>query len=468
MHDLLVQDCDWIITLDRERRMLRGGSILVRNGQIVAVGRVPAGEIPAGIPVLDGRGKMALPGLVEGHVHNALHLGRGVADEANFKESFTERYYPYEKALTAEDAYVGAQLCQLEMIKSGVSCFIDPGSDYPEAAARVAVETGLRGIVARSMFDLKTSSLGGTPPVTGEDTLSMLAEAEALHRKWHGAGDGRVGVWLELRPPRNCSDTLIREAVALAERLGVGVQAHCSSAPASVEASRQMWGTSDILRLAGLGALGPRLLLIHMGVVSDEELDLLARFDVKVAHCPSASLHGAYGAVLNGRFPEMLDRGITVCLGSDASGSGNFIDIVRVMYLAACGHKEAHMDASVMPPERALEMATLGGARTAGWDRAIGSLEPGKRGDIALFDCWQPGMVPLINPVANLVYSGHGGYADSLVVDGRILMAGGKVLTLDERAVVRAAQSAGVLLLRRAGLEKVLAPAWPVVESGGH
>ena len=465
MADILINNADWVVTMAPGREILSRASVLVSGDRIAAIGKIDASDAPSGATIIDGAGKLVMPGLIDGHVHNALHLGRGVGDEANFRESFVDRYFPFERCLTGEAVRAGSRLCQLELIRNGISSFIDPGSEFPESTAEVTLESGLRGVVALSMSDLEVSASGSLANARLRGS-EQLARAESVFNRWNGQGEGRVRVWFEFRPPRNCSDAFLREVFATARRLHSRIQAHSASTRASVDASRSLWGKSDVERFADIRLLGPDVLLAHMGEVSARELDLLAESDVKIAHCPSASMHGAYGVLRGGRIPEMLDRGMAVCLGNDATGSGNFIDLVRQMYLSCCGHKESRLDARVMPPECAFEMATVNAARAMGQEFEIGSLETGKKADIAVFRCNVPELTPLVNPVAAMVYSGSGHLADTLIVDGRPVMLNGVVQTLNEIEIVAEARRTGMELLERAGLAAPLASRWPLIGVG--
>ena len=189
---------------------------------------------------------------------------------------------------------------------------------------------------------------------------------------------------------------------------------------------------------------------------------LLKEHDVKVSCTPSAGCRLGFGSMEFGRFPEMLEMGVAVALGSDGAMSGNYLDIVRQMYLAAGATKSQHLDATVMPPETVLEMATVHGARAALWDHEIGSLEPGKKADLAMFAMDGPEWRPVINPLANLVYACRGG-ADTVIVDGRILMESGVVQTIDEAATLSECQRRAEAIAARSGLRDLARPRWPIL-----
>ena len=188
----------------------------------------------------------------------------------------------------------------------------------------------------------------------------------------------------------------------------------------------------DIARLEKLGLLGPNMLLLHMGWVDPKELHMLQKRDVKVSLAPSASFHQAMGNISHGKTPEMLELGLSLSLGSDSAMSGNFLDAIRQTFLVVGGFHETRLDPKIIRPETAVEMITINGARSMLWDDELGSLEVGKKADISILDTQRPEWQPIYNPIANLVYCAHGGCADTVIVDGKILMRGGKVLTLNE------------------------------------
>jgi 5-methylthioadenosine/S-adenosylhomocysteine deaminase len=218
---------------------------------------------------------------------------------------------------------------------------------------------------------------------------------------------------------------------------------------------------TEIERLERLGALGPNVLLVHCGWATERELDLLRQRDVKVVVAPSSSLHNAYGNLVQGHAPELIEAGVAVGLGSDHASSG-IVDLCQEMFLVAGGYKEAREDAAVLPPERVLEMATVGGARCALRAGEVGALVAGARADVVLFDTERPEWQPLYNPVANLVYSATGQSVDTVLVDGRVLVEGGRVLTLDGPAILAEARRRAPGLLARTGLAAHVRPRWPV------
>jgi 5-methylthioadenosine/S-adenosylhomocysteine deaminase len=413
MGTLLVRDADWVITMDPDRRIVRGGAIAIRDDRIAAVG--PTAEVARGFTAdrtIDAAGKLAMPGLIDTHVHNTQQLGRGLADECDIAKHLLERLYGYERVLTSDDAYLAARACQLELIRAGTTCFIDPGSYYPEETARALGESGLRGIVARTAFDVYDTPIGPLP--TGmfrQTTAEAVERAQQIVTNLNGTHGGRLKAWFALRILSGCSDELCRQVAARAQANRVGVVLHCAESRDEVVGSRMRYGRGEVERLHALGVLGPNMVLIHMGWTNPRELVLCKEFDLKVSCTPSAGFR---------------------------------------------------LDPTVMPPERVLEMATLHGARAAMWEREIGSLEVGKKADLVLFDTRRPEWRPVLNPIANLVYASRGG-ADTVLVDGRVLMEAGVVKTLDEAAILADVQRRGEAIAAASGLGEVSKPAWPIV-----
>jgi 5-methylthioadenosine/S-adenosylhomocysteine deaminase len=226
--------------------------------------------------------------------------------------------------------------------------------------------------------------------------------------------------------------------------------------------SRKTNDTIPLATLDAMGVLGPRTKLTHMVYVDDDDIARLAARGVKIAHCPTAALKHTKGLVTHGRFPEMLARGVTVSLGGDSGNGSNHFDMLRLMHLTALLYKDMRLDTRVMPPETVLEMATIHGAAALGLERTIGSLEPGKRADLVLYDLDVPEWRPLLDPVNNLVYAATGASVRTVMIDGRVVLDEGAVTTIDERDVYRRVEHLGRAQIARAGLS--LPARWPMIE----
>ena len=464
MTDIFIRDADWMITVDAQRRIFTSGAIAIRDGQIVAIGKTQDLEPQhaSARRVIDARGKVVLPGLIDGHMHSAFHLSRGLADEVSAQKFLFERMYPYEGLLTEEESYWSAMLCVLELLRNGVTTFIDAGTYHPHQTARAVGEVGIRCIIAKSALDITKSSFGKLPERFIETTDQAVERAEKVVQEWNGAYNGRIRAWFQFRGIPNSTDQLIIRLKELADRYGTGVQTHACFSRDTMEASKTQFGVPEIERLHRLGVLGPNLLLVHSAWVSPHELQWMVESDVKIVSSPSSSMHNGYGCILMGKIPEFLEMGLAVGLGSDHASSG-IVDLVQEMSLEAGVYKEVRLNTGVMPPERVIEMATINGARCALWEKEIGSLEAGKKADVTIFNARTPQWQPLYNPVSDLVYSATGGSVDTVICDGKVLMEGRQLQTVDEEKIYDEVARLMPGILKKTNLEEKVKPKWPVI-----
>jgi 5-methylthioadenosine/S-adenosylhomocysteine deaminase len=444
-----------IVTLDRDRRILTDGSILVDGRDIVQVG--PARAVRPPRPparVIDGRRRVVLPGFVDTHVHLSEHLSRGLLlDDIPVDRYLPDWLIPLYSVITPEEEQVAALLACIEMIRTGTTTFCEAGTLFDVAAVAEVVErVGMRAILGRWSWDLATG-----PGPMQQTTHEALRLNEAMVEQVHGRADGRIGAWPLLLGFGTCSPALMQGSRTLADRSGVGWgMMHFASHP-----SRRTADRTSLAELDGLGVLTATTKLAHMVYVNDEDIALLARRGVKVSHCPSAGLKHTKGLATHGRFADMLDAGVCVSLGGDSGNGSNHFDMLRLMYLVANIYKDARLDVSVMPPERALEMATLRGAEALLLDDEIGSIEVGKRADLVLYDLDAPEWRPLLNPVNNLVYAATGASVRTVLIDGRVVLDDGHLTTVDERAVFEQAETLARQHIARAGL--AIQTKWPLV-----
>ena len=450
-----------VLTLDGQRRILADGSVLVDGRDIVQVG--PAASVrPPRTPdrVIDGRRRVVMPGFVDTHVHLTEHLSRGLMlDDVPVPRYLPDWLLPLYSTVTPEEEQAAAQLACVEMIRTGTTTFCEAGTLFDVAAVADAVEQiGIRAILGRWTWDLAGS--GDLPGQSGrmrQTTDEALALTADVLGKVNGRADGRIGAWPLLLGFGTCSEALIQGAHALAARHDVG----WGMMQSALHPSRPSRDTIPLARLDALGVLDDRTKLAHMVHVDDADIALLARRGVKVVHCPTAGLKHTKGLAAHGRFPEMVAAGVGVSLGGDSGNGSNHFDMLRLMYLAATLYKDARNDVRVLPAERVVEMATLRGAEALRLDRQIGSLEPGKRADLVLYDLDTPEWRPLLNPVNNLVYAASGASVRTVVIDGRVVLDEGRLTTLDERALYDRVERLSREHVRRAGLP--IDSTWPVV-----
>jgi 5-methylthioadenosine/S-adenosylhomocysteine deaminase len=269
-----------------------------------------------------------------------------------------------------------------------------------------------------------------------------------------------VRACISLEGVSTCSDELTVKAHELAQRLGTICVQHKASSPAEVQAELAAFGERPVEHMHRLGALGPNVLLNHMTCLEEFEVDLLAQTDTRISQNPSAALKLTKGTTRTGKWPELTRAGVTIGLGVDSTNSSNFCDIIREMYLAALLPRDARVDPNAMTAEKAIEMATLDGARAIGLDDQIGSLEPGKRADVILLNTRRIDWRPLYSVVNALVYSATGDSVDTTIVNGKVLMQGRKLNTIDEADVLEHIQAQSDAMLQRVGIN--VRTNWPI------
>ena len=449
-----------VVTMDRDRKIIADGGVAVLADRIVEVGK--AEELRANYPnahVVDLREHVIIPGLIDAHNHPVHYLTKGLLDDIGSKRRWATRLYPFERAVNSDETYWGSMGTFAEMIKSGTTCVGDPGCLHPDAVARAAAEIGLRATITAAVTDIEDAL---RPFGDNRDCDAATATNVGLFRDWNGAGDGRIKIWFGLWSPTTVSDDLVRHVVRLADEFDTGIHGHLSSSPADNEICMSRHGCRAVERYRRLGALHERFLAAHMGAINDTEVELVAQSGTKIVHCASASMFGAFGCIAHGKFPELIKADVTVALGTDAASISRFLDMVREMYIAACAHKDVRMDAEIMGAHKAMEMATIDGAKALGLQDLVGSLEARKKADIVTLRMngieWHPR--PSLNPIANLIYSSGGHRVDNVMVDGKFLLRDSRLQTVDEQQLRLAAATAANTSASRAGI--VAESVWPV------
>jgi 5-methylthioadenosine/S-adenosylhomocysteine deaminase len=424
--------------------LLLDGAVAVDGGRIVAVGTTDGLRARfAARDTIDAHEQLVMPGLVNTHMHLFGAFARGLVNDLSFTPWVRKKFYVTSRGLNPDNYFLGTQFTSLEMLKTGTTTFLDCGTyqELEEAAVRGVEAAGIRAVLARAMADVQ-DDLAEHLSRSDRATRENLERAEAFITAFDHAADGRVRAWPCPIQVTSVTDELCVGAMEMAERHDVGLVTHSNVDREDIEAHDLRFGTRPIERFEALGILNHRFVGTHMAWLSEREAELLRTRGAAAIHCPSASMKGAYGAFSRGRYPELIADGATIGLGTDGPAAACFLDMFREIHLVATGHKEARLDWTLISPYEALELATLGSARAALLQDEIGSLEPGKKADVILLDLMAPAMVPWHedNLLANLVYSASGGVVHTVLVDGRVVVRGGEVLTMDESDVVRAMQ----------------------------
>jgi 5-methylthioadenosine/S-adenosylhomocysteine deaminase len=440
-----------VITMDAERRQYNHGAVLIEGDRIAAVGRSDdlvaqvAAKGGSEVDCVDLRGRWILPGLINTHVHTSQQLGRGLGDDVGLLTWLYERIWPYESAMTETDSYVSTLLCGLEQIRSGVTTFAEPGGQFVDGMGRATVELGLRGILARSTMDMGE----GLPANWTESTDEALDIQVANFERWHGKAQGRIRAWFGLRTIFNNSDALIQRTKILADHYNVGVHMHVAEIEDEVAFAAETRGATTVTHLRDLGVLDSNFLAVHSVWLTDDEVQIFADYDVKVSHNPAAAMRVLGFA----KVPAMLDAGVCVALGTDGAPSNNRMTLIDEMWLTSLIHKGRTLDPTVVPAQAVLAMVTCDAARALLWEDEIGSLDVGKKADLAILDPDSAAMLPMHDPVANMVTSMHAHNVESVMVDGRWLMRNGEILVINEQEVLEEAKRRAAAIVARAGIE---------------
>lgn len=454
---LKIHGARFIITMDPQRRIIRDGSLLVRGRQIERVGKAAELEAAPADRVIDAREMVLTPGFCNGHLHvSYAHATRGI-----FPDDLGRAYLPYvftlQRAMTPEEEYLTSLLGITELLTYGTTCFLDPGSTkHLDACLRAYEESGCRIVVGEHVAD-RPNSLN-VPVYPTEEAVSRM---ERMIQAYDGRLDGRVRAWAMPFSAELATPELLRAAKRLADDHRTGLTLHHSLSPGIVRASMRRHGKRPTEALEDLGVLGPNVLLSHALGLNPAEVECLARTRTKVVVVPTAAVKGGAGMTATGLLPEMLAKGVTVGLGTDAGNNSNLVETMRAMYLSAVLYKDGRRDVRMIPAETALELATIGGAAALGLDGEIGSIEPGKRADLVLFDTKRPEWRTLFNPVNTLVYGADGRSVHTVLVDGRVVVEDHRPLFVDEWELIQRVQGVGEAMLARTGI--TFPPRWPVI-----
>lgn len=461
--DLLIQNIDWAITVDEERRIIRDAGIAIRDGRIQAVGK--SAEIAdqwQAADSYDASNRVALPGLIDSHLHSSFQLARGLADEVGTRSFLFEHMFPFEAAMSEDDVYVSSLFTAMSLLRCGVTCFIDPGNYFPAATARAALAAGMRAVLGRSAFDMTKAVLGILPPTMIETTEQALDRNRELVEFVRSQNDPRLHASVSFRGLSNSSDELITGCKEIADQAGCMLQTHACFNYSTHDDCLANFGAPEIERLEALGVLDENILLAHSGWLEPREIEIVARRRPNIVSAPSSSLHNGYGNFRQGRLPELMELGVNIGIGSDHACSG-ITDLVQEMLLFAGSHKEIHANPRVAPPEQVVEMATINGAHCAGLAGVIGSIEVGKEADLVLFDTRCPEWQPLYNPVSNLVYSATGNSVSEVFVSGKRVVDQGHLTGVDEHEILELVGQSMQKFGETLELEKLVKLQWPVV-----
>ena len=415
------------------------GELLIVDGKIAAVG----GSGHSADVRIDASDCAVIPGFVQTHIHLCQTIFRGAADDLALIDWLKKRVWPMEAAHSAASIRASARLGIAEMIKGGTTCALTMETvNHTAEVFKVVEETGFRATVGKCMMDKGDE----VPAALHEQTTASIEESLALLDAWHGKADGRIRYCFAPRFAVSCTRELLEKVAALARERGVMVHTHASENTTECEMVESETGLRNVAYLDSLGLTGSHVALAHCVHLNDEEIDMLEQTRTNVVHCPSSNLKLGSGIA---PIAKLLERDISVSLGADGAACNNRLDMFTEMRTAALLQKALH-GPEVLRADRVLRMATIDGAKAMGLDGEIGSLEAGKRADVAIVRMSGLHSTPTAEVVSSLVYSAQASDVETVIIDGQLVMRDRKLLTIDEVETVKTANSEARELVKRA------------------
>lgn len=405
-------------------------NLVIDGDRIAYIGK----DLPDNIffeAIIDGKDLIAVPGMVNAHTHAAMTLLRSYADDMLLMDWLQNKIWPAEANLTDDDVYWGTQLAIVEMLKSGTTTFADMYFFMDKVAEAVA-ETGIRASLARGM-------IGEAP-----DAEEKLAESVSLYKNWHGQANGRIRVMFGPHAPYTCSPDYLQKIIREAGNLGAEIHMHLSETEQEVADCLQAYKKTPIALMDSLGLFELGTLAAHCVHVTPSDIVIMKNKKVRVSHNPQSNLKLASGIA---PVPEMLSEGIIVGLGTDGTSSNNNLDMLEEARLAAMLHKNNKKDPCVVTACQALDMATRKGALALGF-QDVGEIEVGFKADIVLYNMNKPYWNPRHDRTSLFIYAANSADADTVIVNGKILMEHGSLKTIDEERVYAEANRCGLRLTK--------------------
>lgn len=428
-----------IITMDSRSRIFKG-DLLIEGGRIA---RLEQQVTARADEVIDARGRALVPGFVQTHIHLCQTLFRGAADDLALIDWLKNRIWPLEAAHTAESLYTSAQLGLAELIRGGTTCALTMETvKHTESVFRAVEESGFRATVGKCMMDKGDDLPGGLREQTG----ASIKESVELLERWHGQAGGRIRYCFAPRFAVSCTRELLERVSALALERKVMVHTHASENKDEIAMVERDTGRRNIEYLSDVGLTAPHVLLAHCVHLDESEMEILRATGTNVAHCPSSNLKLGSGLA---RVADMQKLGIRVTLGADGAPCNNRLDMFTEMRTAALIQK-ALCGPKALPALQALRMATICGAQALGLGKEIGSIEEGKRADLALINLDRLHTTPRPDLVSTIVYAAEASDVETVIIDGRVVMRDGRLMTIDEQAVIREAHEQAEQLNRAA------------------
>ena len=434
MNNIKITNCR-IFTFNEENEIIDRGEIVIQGDSISYIGKVRDNHDAAArescTRVIDAGGQVCLPGFINAHTHAPMTLFRGYADDLPLMIWLETKIWPAEERLKGEDVYWGTLLSCLEMIKSGTTTFNDMYF-FMEDMAKAVTESGIRAVLSRGLIGLdeNKAALG-------------LEETEELIARWHQSAGGRIRVMFGPHAPYTCQPDYLEKIMKKADHYKLPLHIHLAETRFEVEQSLELYQMTPIEHMESLGLFEYPVVAAHCVHLSPNDIEILSRRNVAVAHNPGSNLKLASGVA---PVPRLLEAGVTVSLGTDSAASNNNLDMLEEIRLAALIHKGVSLDPTVVPAYKALEMACREGAKSIFWEDEIGMLKPGYKGDLILMNLHKPHLCPLHDPAAHIVYAANSSDIETVIINGEIVMENREIKNMDEEKIMYHAQKQALAL----------------------
>ncbi len=414
------------------RDEIRETSIYIEGQRIAGIGEKPSGFTED--KVIDGRDRLAIPGLINCHTHSYMAFMRNVADDLSFMDWLFGTIDPIEQKMTDEDTYWGACLAILEMMKSGTTCFNDMQMNIHQTT-RAVKESGMRAVISRGLVG------------SGHDEAGQTRLAQAYEERDAARDCSRLSFMLGPHAPYTCDDGFMRVVSDEAKKNGMRIHVHLSESVSEIEQIREKYGCTPIEMAEKNGLFDVPAVAAHCVQVTDRDIAILKEKNVSVVTNPASNMK-----LGNGFAPvaKLLDAGINVCLGTDGAASNNSLNMFHELSLLTLIHKGVNKTPQCVSAREGFRIATINGARALGLEEEIGSIETGKKADIAILNLNVPSLTPRNNLIAGLSYSANGSEVETVIIDGKVTMEDRRVLTLDEQLVYKKVNE----IISRMGLDK--------------
>lgn len=432
--EILIKDCDWIVTQDERRRVLKKTSVLIKDGVIEDINRgLNGGDI-----IIAGRDKVLMPGLINTHTHLSMSLLRGYAEDLPLDKWLKEKIWPIERKLTEQLCYVGALLGCLEMIRTGTTCLVDMYY-HAGAVAKAVKEAGLRGFIGQGLIDAISDNRASDESLRE----SFLTVAYKAVKTIQELNDPKIKPIVAPHASYTCSDELLMRSQTMAKELDTLVHIHLAETRREQAMFQRNYGCSVVEYLDRIGFINGKVLAAHCVWLTRRDIEILARRGVKISHCPISNMKLGVGGV--SPIPELIEAGVRITLGTDGPASNNTLDMFETMKFAALLQKHNRWDPNAINAQQIIDMATVNAGESLGLGKIVGCVEKGFEADLILVDIRNPSLQPIHSSeslIANLVYAAKGLSVDTLLVQGKLLMLKGVFQTLDEEKVYNLVEDA--------------------------